>query len=252
MFRIIRVRVRWVGTNPGPASNAEIRIADPTPPTVRAATSQPSASPRWTWVFQLRNMRVRLSWLGLRISTRARTWLWGLCAVVLAILAITRVVALDLFRTDFSADGRSAAVQTARTSPIVEEFDLNGETIRVTHTPFDIGEVKDLFDRDTSTLARGLKANPLLLDFEFPQAKPLKGLAMDFGRMDFLLRIQLYAPESGQPTSYQGEYRGQPPEPHVEMRFEKGPALVKRVRIEIEQLAPPDEPHIHVREVRFD
>lgn len=147
--------------------------------------------------------------------------------------------------------GISATEKAARATPVIEEFTLNGETIKISHPRLDMGEVKNLFDHDTSTLVRGLEANPFVLDFEFPQAKAIKGLALDFGGMDFALRVQVYGAEGGNPVRYQGEYRRQPPVPHVDMSFANGPAQVKRIYIEIEQLNPPLEPHIHVREVDF-
>jgi hypothetical protein len=35
------------------------------------------------------------------------------------------------------------------------------------------------------------------------------------------------------------------------MNFDKGPAQVQRVRLEITMLHPPDQVHIHVRELEF-
>jgi hypothetical protein len=114
-----------------------------------------------------------------------------------------------------------------------------------------MGQIKDLFDHDTFTLIRGLEANPFVLDFEFPASRPVSGLVMDFGGMDFDVRVKVYGAHENQPILYENEYRNQPPEPHVDLSFDKGPALVSRIYIEIEQHNPPDEPHIHVREVQF-
>ena len=74
---------------------------------------------------------------------------------------------------------------------------------------------------------------------------------MDFGHMDFVMRVQVYGTESTSPVFYKGEYRQQPAIPHVEMNFVDGPEQVTRISIAIEQLNPPDEVHIHVREVLF-
>jgi hypothetical protein len=144
-----------------------------------------------------------------------------------------------------------AAEKAERAKPIVEVISLNGEEIEITYSRLDMGQVKDLFDHDTFTLIRGLEANPLILEFEFPTPRPITGLTMDFGGMDFVLRVQVYGAGADQPALYQNEYRNQPPEPHVELNFVDGPPLVNRIHIEIEQLNPPDDPHIHIREVLF-
>lgn len=150
-----------------------------------------------------------------------------------------------------NADELFAAEKAERARPVVDEVNLNSETIRISHSRLDTGQVKDLFDHDTFTLIRGLEANPLVLDFQFPIPRPITGLVMDFGGMDFDLRVEVYNAEDSQPTLYKSEYRNQPPIPHVEINFANGPALVTRINIEIEQFDPPDEPHIHVREVLF-
>jgi hypothetical protein len=98
---------------------------------------------------------------------------------------------------------------------------------------------------------RGRDANPFLLDFEFTQPQPITGLMMDFGRMDFVMRVQVYGAEDAEPVLYANEYRDQPPVPHVDLDFLAGPPQVRRVYIEIEQLNPPEEVHIHIREVLF-
>ena len=144
------------------------------------------------------------------------------------------------------------AIETAeRAKPIVDQLNLNGETIEMTHSRLDRGQVQDLFDHDTFTLIRGLEANPLVLDFKFPTPRHITGLVMDFGQMDFALRINVYNAKDGPPTLYESEYRNQPPEPHVDLSFDHGPDLVTRIRIEIEQINPPEEVHIHVREIVF-
>ena len=144
-----------------------------------------------------------------------------------------------------------ASERAERARPIVAEVNLNGEAIKITHSRSDMGQVRDLFDHDTFTLIRGLEANPFILDFELSQPQAIRGLAMDFGHMDFVMRVQVYGTGSTSPVFYKGEYRQQPAIPHVEMNFVDGPEQVTRISIAIEQLNPPDEVHIHVREVLF-
>ncbi len=134
---------------------------------------------------------------------------------------------------------------------VADEISLGNETIRMIHTPLDIGEAKDVFDNNIETLMRGQEANPFILDLQFSQPQTIRGLMMDFGRMDFVMRVQVYGTDSSKPVSYQGEYRQQPNIPHIDMDFADGPEQVRQIYIEIEQLNLPDEVHIHVREIVF-
>ena len=144
-----------------------------------------------------------------------------------------------------------AAERAERTKPVIAELNLNGETIKVTHSRLDMGQVENAFDNDTFTLMRGLEANPFLLDLEFQTPRPIAGLVMNFGKMNIVVRVQVYDAEGNPPALYQAEYHVESLEPDVDLSFNNGPALVKHIHIEIEQLLPPPEPHIHVFEIHF-
>lgn len=144
-----------------------------------------------------------------------------------------------------------AQEREARSRPVVEQFELDGQLVQVSHSIFDAGQLRDLFDGDAFTLARGLEANPLVLDFTFPEPRALNGLRATFGTMDFTLTARLYEDGAGEPRVYSETYRGLPPDPTVELRFDQGPASVSRLRLEVLQLNPGPEVHIHVRELEF-
>ncbi|OQA45284.1 MAG: hypothetical protein BWY52_01347 [Chloroflexi bacterium ADurb.Bin325] len=145
-----------------------------------------------------------------------------------------------------------APEREARVRPVPGQVVVDGQLVEVMHSPLDVGRLEDLFDGETFTLVRGLAANPLVFDFTFPAPRAINGLAADFGSMDFRLTVRLYADAAGEPVVYTEEYRGQPPDPHITMTFPDAPSQVVRVRIEIEQLNPPVDVHIHVREFRFE
>ena len=52
----------------------------------------------------------------------------------------------------------------ARSQPVTETAVIDGQTVEVTHSQFDMGLLPNVFDGDTFTLVRGLEANPLILD----------------------------------------------------------------------------------------
>jgi hypothetical protein len=140
----------------------------------------------------------------------------------------------------------------ARVRPVQGQVVVDGQLATVEHSPLDVGRLEELFDGEPFTLVRGLAANPLIFDFTFPAPRAVKGLAADFGSMDFNLTVKLYADAAAEPVVYTEAYRGQPPDPHVTMPFPAAPDQVVRVRIEIEQLNPPVDVHIHVREFKFE
>lgn len=144
-----------------------------------------------------------------------------------------------------------AQEKAARSKPVTESIEIDGQMVQVSHSIFDGGQLRDLFDGDAFTLARGLEANPLIVELAFPQPRPLKGLTADFGSMDFTLTAKLYPEGSEEPVVYSEAYRGLPPDPHVELAFDKGPAAVSRLRLEILQLNAGDEAHVHVRELKL-
>ncbi len=145
-----------------------------------------------------------------------------------------------------------APEREARVRPLQGQVVVDGQLVDVEHSPLDVGQLADLFDGEPFTLVRGLAANPLVFDFTFPAPRALKGLAADFGSMDFSLTVKLFTDATGEPVVYTEAYRGLPPDPHVILPFPAAPDQVTRVRIEIEQLNAPADVHIHVRELKFE
>ena len=238
--RNLHVRVRWIGF--GSTNNAVYTAPASAQIVERINVSSPV---RLLQTFDMPKMRVRVSWIGLASMNRIGIWAWVLFAVLLGIFAFTRLA---------DGNGTNHALDAEKVVPaglIADDISLGHQTIRMIHSPLDIGQAKDVFDNNIATLMRGVNVNPFILDIEFSQPQTIRGLMMDFGRMDFVMRVQVYGTDSSKPVSYQGEYRQQPSIPHMDMNFVGGPKQVRRIYIEIEQLNPPAEVHIHVREVVF-
>ena len=149
------------------------------------------------------------------------------------------------------ADRLFAEEHEQRTRPVTEEAVIGGETVTVTHSPFDGGSLKDLFDGDAFTLARGLEANPLVLDFVFKTPRPVRGITASFGTMDFTLEAQLTGESEEEPHVFSKAFRGLPLDPTVEMTFDGAPPRISRLRLSILKHGAEHEPHIHVREIAF-
>lgn len=148
-------------------------------------------------------------------------------------------------------DAILARENEARSRPVTAQFALDGQAVTITHSPFDIGQLSDLFDGDTFSLARGLEANPLVLDFAFSAPRRIQGLTATFGSMDFKLTARLYAEGASEPQVYEQVFTGLPLDPTVAMAFDRGPEPVSRLRLEVFQLNAGEEVHIHVREITF-
>ena len=144
-----------------------------------------------------------------------------------------------------------AQEREARSRPVTEEIELDGQLVQVSHSIFDGGQLRDLFDADTYTLARGLEANPLVVELTFPETREIKGLEGTFGSMDFALTARLTGEGAVEPVVYSETYRGLPPDPTVEMVFDRGPGKVAKLRLEIQQLNVGEEVHVHVRELKL-
>ena len=144
--------------------------------------------------------------------------------------------------------GQPAQVETGLNAARLE---IGGQAVDLVYSKLDMGRPEDLFDGDVATLARGLEANPFVLEFIYPEPRPIRGLSADFASMDFIVTAKLFADERAEPQVYTQEFRGLPPDPHIEMAFAGAPATVRKLRLEVQQLQPPAEVHIHVREVKF-
>lgn len=236
MFRISRIRIRWIGKN----DSVEI-------PTDRGLSrdsmmSATASTARILTTLDLPNVRLRVRWLGLGT----------LKLPFLAAVALLLLLVIYSARTQSNTnDNTINPGQGAFVDLMSDDIKLGNETFQLSHSPLDIGQAKDAFDNNLDTLMRGRDANPFIMQFDFPQPEAIKGFTMDMGRMDFYLRVKVYAPGSSEPVQYQAEYRQQPPIPHVDMDFVNGPGQVKTIYIEIEQIDPPQEVHVHVREVQF-
>jgi hypothetical protein len=144
-----------------------------------------------------------------------------------------------------------AAEQAERRKPVIEQIQLDGENVTISHSRFDSGRLVDLFDNDRFTLARVMEANPAFLEFTFPTPRRITRVAADFGTMDLQLTILLYPTGDTQPVTVTQIYRGLPPDPHVEMPLENAPPLVSKIRLEIKALDVGEVFKIHIREIKF-
>lgn len=155
-------------------------------------------------------------------------------------------------RPDLPPQQGSATAAETRQGLEATLIELDGQPVDLIYSKLDMGSPADMFDGNRATLARGLEANPFVLEFVFSKPRPIAGLSADFAHMDFTITARLYGDGDAEGRTYTLEYRDRvPEEPHIEMAFENPPAAVRKLRLEILQLNPPLDVHIHVREIKL-
>jgi hypothetical protein len=141
--------------------------------------------------------------------------------------------------------------------PVTEDAMIDGQAATVTHTKFDIGDLDAIFDGDSKTVARGVEANPLVLDVTFQSPRKLQSLEGYFGRADINLAISLYGASVDEPVQYQQQYdylstpTEMPAGQAAQIAFDRGPDLVSRAYIEIRYTNDGEGAHVHVFDIQF-
>ncbi len=151
-----------------------------------------------------------------------------------------------------NADAIFQAEREERQKPVVEQFELDGQMVTVSHSLLGSGQLQDVFDDDPFTLVRGLEANPLVFDLTFSQPRPVTELSADFGTMpNFTVSVSLYAPGSSDPVVFSQTYLDSPRDPHYDLPLPGAPPLVARMRIEVKDNTAGNNAQIHVRTLRI-
>jgi hypothetical protein len=156
-----------------------------------------------------------------------------------------------IVRMDYSenADSIFAAELEARRRLVDEVVEFGGEKVRVRHSVLDMGSAREMFDGDRFTLARVMEVNPAVIELAFPQPRKLSSVKGDFGAMDMTWQITLFPSAGESAVAYTATVRRWPQEPRLETTFDRGPAMVSKMRIEITDLRSRDIAKIHIREI---
>ena len=142
-----------------------------------------------------------------------------------------------------------AAERQARQALREDSATLDGQPVVVRHSVIDAGQVADLFDGDDRTLMRGMEANPLIIELEFPSPRTVGSVGLTVASMDFGLKVIATPADGSMPRDAAMEYRNQPADPHVDFALPGGTLPVSKLRIEITNLHQGEIANIHVREI---
>ncbi len=130
-----------------------------------------------------------------------------------------------------------------------EEVEIAGENVRVSHSVFDVGGARHLFDGDERSLVRTEKANPAVVVVEFSRPRPLRQLALTTGSMEMELSVEVSGP-SGE-ASLDRVFKNLPLDPTVELELPAIGGPVSKVRISVRDINSAEPQPVHLREVRL-
>ncbi|MGB8644528.1 MAG: glycosyltransferase family 39 protein [Anaerolineae bacterium] len=140
---------------------------------------------------------------------------------------------------------------------LTESVTIDGQKATVAHTKFDIGNLQAIFDGDLKTVARGVEANPLVLDIQFATPRQIQKLSAYFGKANVHLLARAYSADGGDPTVYEQDYNyinittEIPAGQVAELALDKGPAKISRLRVEITYTNSDETAHVHVFDMKF-
>ena len=125
---------------------------------------------------------------------------------------------------------------------------VDGHLVMVAHSKWDGGQTSDMFDTNFASMARTEKANPAILEFRLPEARPLQGVSIQMGGADFRATVTATPAGGGAPKTYTKEFRSTGADPKLDVDFDTGSQPVEGLRIELLDLDS-DDGHIHIRTV---
>lgn len=137
--------------------------------------------------------------------------------------------------------------------PIVEQMELWGRPATITYSRLDMGIISAIADGKKSTVARGLSANPFVIDITFTEPLLMRRLHGVFFPMDLEWEGEVFGVNGAEI----GRARAGTPmvnystDTECELIFGDEPASVQRLRLSIRdtRFSADDDTHIHVREL---
>ncbi len=147
-----------------------------------------------------------------------------------------------------NADAFFAAELEARRQPVEEEVVISGKTVLIRHSVLDMGGVDVLFNGQLDDTLRGLEANPLLLELQFPTPWAMSRVDLTIGKMACEIRLEV-TPAKGAPVVLRKTVQHPPGDTTQRFDLPSAPIRAVKLRIEIHDLSEDDPAHIEVREL---
>jgi hypothetical protein len=147
-----------------------------------------------------------------------------------------------------TADSIFAADRKARRQLVEQWAVLDGGKVRIGHSSFDTGKIRDLFDHDDETLVRTAGANPAVVELTFSVPRVIESVRVATGSLPLHLTVRLYPPTSKKPLIHSRKYLDLPLDAAVTAEFPQ-PVLVRKLRLEVEDIYAGEPAHIHIRDI---
>jgi hypothetical protein len=140
----------------------------------------------------------------------------------------------------------------ARLVPQQASIPVWGTTADITFSRLDNGDITEVFDSNFFTLARGMVANPFILDLNLHEPRSAVGVKLDLFPMDAHVKVSLWDQEGKKivETSGEGRMVGANKDTSIELRFATASVSFSKILIEIRSINDlPNQAHVHVREL---
>lgn len=133
---------------------------------------------------------------------------------------------------------------------LLQQADLTveGEVWRLRYSYLDMGSIADAFDGDPETLIRTMEANPLVVEIDYPAARPITGLDVRVGGTPTAVKVIL-RDEEDLDHSFSQEV-GESPTPRS-ILFDLPQALTcTQMRVEVWSTRDQEPAHVHLWEIK--
>lgn len=111
---------------------------------------------------------------------------------------------------------RFADDRVERARLLTDTITMDGEVVTVKHLALDSGQIQNAFDGNDATVARGLNANPFVLELTYPAPRPVSEIKLVTQRLALGLVVVLFDPDGKElrvprrPTNVWGSIRPSP------------------------------------------
>ena len=173
----------------------------------------------------------------------------------LMVLLVGLTVAASACRQKAAAAGGVPVSSTAAAQKpavpgqlVTDKALVDGHLVLVAHSKFDGGQTSDMFDTNFASMARTENANPAILEFRLPEARPLGGISIQMGGADFRVTVTATPAGGGAPKTFTREFRNTGADPKLDVDFDTGSLPIEALKIELLDLDS-DDGHIHIRTV---
>jgi hypothetical protein len=200
-------------------------------------------------------------------ARRHASWLFPVSAFLIGLIGgviVDRVVLWPASLTPSDAGGQRppgpdlgsiAALLNPDTTEFVRAtIQIGGESVDVSYSPLDIGQIADIFDGRFDTLMRGRGANPYVFEVRYSQPRTANAVVLSLVSMDNY-KIEVTAAEANSRSiSIVKEGTELARDPTMRFTIPDGPRSIQSVRVEILDRRPPPQEgfHTHIREFALE